>query len=219
VVDRVPRSFDGRQCDVWFQNWGSMLMWFSVIVFAARLATFAVVQSGGPRWLVWICRALEFICIGLVFWRHRRHNLWPTSGAERQLWTIWIGYLAATVAVFFVNHLLYARGILTGGDSAPSYWRELCVYPTAAVLSGVGFFVMGSSYWGRCYGFGLVFFCLGVVMAYRLDWAPLEFGIVWGTILAVIGWRLRSFSAPSERDSGSNLSLPPQKELERLANG
>ena len=216
MIDRLTRTLDRSQYDVEFQNWGSMLMWFSVMVFTAQLATFAVVQAAGPRWLIWICRTLEFACIGLVFWRHRGRNLWPTSIAERQLWTIWIGYLAATVAVFTVIHLLFAHGILTGGDSAPRYGPELCVYPIAAILSGLGFFVMGSSYWGRCYALGVGFFVLGVAMTYRMDWAPFEFGIAWGTTLGVVGWRLRSLSQPTERDSDTNLSLPPKAELERL---
>ena len=67
---------------------------------------------------------------------------------------------------------------------------------------------MGSSYWGRCYALGLGFFGLAVVMTYRLDWAPFEFGVAWGTTLAVIGWRLRSLSQPPDRDLGSELSLP-----------
>ncbi len=210
MLDRLSRTLDRSQYDVEFHNWGSMLMWFSVMVFTAQLATFAVVQTGGPRWLIWLCRALEFFLIGLVFWRHRRRNLWPTSTAERQLWTIWIGYLAATVAVFIVNHLLFARGMLTGGDAAPPRLPELCVYPVAAILAGVAFFVMGSSYWGRCYALGLGFFLLAGAMTFRLDWAPFEFGVAWGTTLAVIGWRLRSLSRPAVSDSEPELSLPPR---------
>jgi serine/threonine-protein kinase len=217
MLDRLSRTLDRSHYDVEFQNWGSMLLWFSVMVFTAQLATFAVVQVGAPRWCIWICRALEFVFIGLVFWRHRRHNLWPTSTAERQLWTIWIGYLAATVAVFTVVHILFARDILSGGVSqaAARYGPELCVYPIAAILSGVGFFVMGSNYWGRCYILGLGFFALAVAMTFSVDWAPFEFGVAWGTTLAVIGWRLRSLSQPVERDLGSELSLPAKRDLER----
>ena len=37
----------------------------------------------------------------------------------------------------------------------------------------------------------------------------LEFGVAWGTTLAVIGWRLRSLSRPAVSDSEPELSLPP----------
>lgn len=210
VIDRLSRTLERSHYDVEFQNWGSMLMWFSAMVFTAQLATFAVVQTGGPRWLVWLCRGLEFFSIGFVFWRHRQRNLLPTNTAERQLWTIWIGYLAATVAMFIVNYLLFARGILTGGEAAPLRWPELCVYPPAAILAGLGFFVMGSSYWGRCYMLGVGFFLLAGTMTFRLDWAPFEFGVAWGTTLAVVGWRLSSLNRPAPSNSEPELSLPPR---------
>jgi serine/threonine protein kinase len=211
VLDRLSRTLDRSQYDVEFQNWGSMLLWFAVVVFVTQLATFGLVHIGAARWPIWLCRATEFILIGAVFWRHRQHNLWPTSIAERQLWTIWIGYLAATLVIFWVNHLLFSQGILTGGSEAPQHWLELCTYPAAAVLSGIGFFVMGSSFWGRCYALGVGFFALAVAMTFRLDWAPFEFGVAWGTTLGVIGWRLRSLSQPAERDIDLELSPPPRR--------
>lgn len=210
MLDRLGRALDRSQYDVEFQNWGSMLLGFAVVVFMTQLATFGLVHSGSPRWSIWICRALEFVLIGAVFWHHRKHNLLPTSVAERQLWTIWIGYLAATVVLFSVNRLLYAHEILAGGSEAPRYWLELCTYPAAAVLSGVGFFFMGSSFWGRCYALGVAFFVLAVAMTFRLDWAPFEFGVAWGTTLGIVGWRLRSLSQPVECDSDSQLSVPPR---------
>jgi serine/threonine protein kinase len=208
MLDRLSRTLDRSQYDVEFQNWGSMLLSFAVVVFVTQLATFGLVHAGAPRWGIWICRATEFLLIGAVFLRHRKSNLWPASSAERQLWTIWIGYLAATLVIFGVNHLLFTHGILEGGPGAPEYWLELCTYPAAAVLSGVGFFVMGSSYWGRCYALGVAFFILAVVMTFRLDWAPFEFGVAWGTTLGVLGWRLRGLGQPAEREI--DLSLPPR---------
>jgi len=208
MLDRLGRALDRSQYDVEFQNWGSMLLWFAVVVLATQLATFGLVHAGTARWPIWACRATEFFLIGAVFWRHRKRNLWPTSVAERQLWTIWIGYLAATLVIFGVNHFLYSRGILTGGSEAPAHWLELCTYPPAAVLSGLGFFFMGSSFWGRCYALGAGFFALAIGMTFRLDWAPFEFGIAWGTTLGVIGWRLRSLGLPAEREMDLELSVP-----------
>ncbi len=205
MLDRLSRTLDRSQYDVEFQNWGSMLLWFAVVVLVTQMATFGLIHAGTARWPIWVCRATEFILIGVVFWRHRKHNLWPTSIAERQLWTIWIGYLSATLVIFGVNHLLYSQGILTGGSEAPMHWLELCTYPAAAVLSGIGFFVMGSSFWGRCYALGVGFFALAVAMTFRLDWAPFEFGVAWGTTLGVIGLRLRGLSQPAERELSSEL--------------
>ena len=54
----------------------------------------------------------------------------------------------------------------------------------AWLLAGLGFFVMGSSYWGRCYMLGIGFFLLAGGMTFRLDWAPFEFGVAWGATLS-----------------------------------
>jgi serine/threonine protein kinase len=211
MLDRLGRALDRSQYDVEFQNWGSMLLWFAAVVFVTQLATFGLMQAGASHWLTKTCRFMEFCLIGVVFWRHRKRNLLPTSVAERQLWTIWIGYIAATLVVFSFNQLLFSHGILAAGPDAPKHWLELCTYPAAAVLSGIGFFFMGSSFWGRCYALGVGFFALAVAMTFRLDWAPFEFGVAWGTTLGVVGWRLRGLSLPAERDLESDLFLPPKQ--------
>jgi serine/threonine protein kinase len=211
MLDRLGRALDRSQYDVEFQNWGSMLLWFAIVVFATQLATFGLMEVGASKWATRTCRVVEFCLIGFVFWHHRKHKLLPTSVAERQLWTIWIGYLAATVAVYTFNLLLYYHGILAAGPEAPMHWLELCTYPAAAVLSGIGFFFMGSSFWGKCYALGVGFFALAVVMTFQLEWAPFEFGVAWGTTLGVVGWRLRSLSLPAERDLDPELSVPPMQ--------
>jgi hypothetical protein len=50
---------------------------------------------------------------------------------------------------------------------------------------------MGSSYWGRCYAFGLAFFALAVLMPLKLELAPLAFGLTWSACLTAIGLHLR----------------------------
>jgi hypothetical protein len=51
---------------------------------------------------------------------------------------------------------------------------------------------MGGNYWGRCYAIGLAFFVIGMVMPLDMQWAPLEFGVLWSTVLVVVGLRLRT---------------------------
>ena len=50
------------------------------------------------------------------------------------------------------------------------------IYPFYAVLTGMAFFVLGSSYWGRLYAVGAGVLRAGVCDVAGSDWATLEFG-------------------------------------------
>ena len=72
-------------------------------------------------------------------------------------------------------------------------YDPLTLYPQLAVLSGLGFLVMGSSYWGGCYLIGASLMALALVFLLpgMLAWAPLIFGFTWGASLLALGRRLR----------------------------
>src|SRR5438067_254604 len=75
----------------------------------------------------------------------------------------------------------------------------------AALLTGMAFFVLGSSHWGWFYAFGLAFFALSLVMPLRLEWATLEFGLLWAAALLVIGLQLRRLGRmPEGRSPGED---------------
>jgi hypothetical protein len=59
----------------------------------------------------------------------------------------------------------------------------------------MGFFAMGSSYWGRCYLFGLAFFGLAALMPHMLTWAPLGLGTFWSLCLIIIARHVRGLAA------------------------
>jgi serine/threonine protein kinase len=213
VLDRLTRTLDRSQYDVEFGSWGTMLLWFGLIVLVGHVATFVLIANDQPRWLLWVERSSQLLLMGLVFWRYRRHQLMPASTAERQLWSIWLGYLVAFTVSAAVYRLLVRLNFLGRGAEGPDHWDELILYPGFAVLSGLGFFVMGSSFWGRCYAVGVAFFALAFVMALHPQWAPIEFGLAWGATLAAIGLRLRRLGreatpAPTEQ--------PPPGSEERL---
>jgi hypothetical protein len=210
VLDRLTRTLDRSQYDVEFGSWGTMLLWFGLIVLLGHVATFVLIANDQPRWLLWIERSSQLLLMGLVFWRYRRHQLLPASMAERQLWSIWLGYLVAFTVSAAVYRLLVRLNFLGRGAEGPDHWDELILYPGFAILSGLGFFVMGSSFWGRCYAVGVAFFALAFVMAIHPPWAPIEFGLAWGATLAAIGVRLRRLGreatpAPADR-------VPPHTE-------
>jgi hypothetical protein len=77
------------------------------------------------------------------------------------------------------------------------------LYPMWSMLSGLGFFAMGGSYWGRCYAFALAFFAVAVLMPLQLHLSPLMFGFLWMAVLAAVGWRLRQLAARSTQERPS----------------
>ena len=165
------------------------------LILAGHVAAFVLIQTGQPRWLHWMNRAAQLLLGVFLFWFYLGRRLLPSGSAERQLWSIWGGYLAAFVAGAGVNRLLIAAGVVGGGPAAPRGWEDLLAYPFSAVLSGLAFIVMGGLYWGRYYAVGLAFFILAALMPLQLGDAPLAFGLLWTACLVGIGLHLRRLGA------------------------
>jgi serine/threonine-protein kinase len=212
LFDRVVRALERSQDDLEFQQWGPMLLCFGVILFVAQTSVAALLAFrpdtrflGETGFLILAVRALQLGLMVLAFWHYRKSALLPRSAAERQLWSIWLGYLAATVIIVLCNFELQRTGRVAS---------ELTLYPVWSVLSGLAFFVMGSSYWGRLYVIGLAFFLMAVLMPFQLEWAPLEFGILWCASLVGIGLHLRHLQ---QRDAPAT-TPKPQQPISMLSN-
>jgi hypothetical protein len=164
-----------------------MLFLFAPIMLLAHAAIFGLgfLEPPYPRAWMRVVHLIEYLLLGLVFWRYGSARLRPASSSERLLRSIWLGYIAASVIIGTINREMQS------GDPGLS---ELAFYPSKAVLAGLAFFAMGGSYWGRCYAFGVAFFALAVAMPLKLQWAPLIFGVVWCAVLARLGLRLRWLS-------------------------
>jgi serine/threonine protein kinase len=205
MIDRLARTLDRSQYSGEFRTWGTMLLWFAVIVLCGHLLTFFLLhQSLRPRYsLAWISRIGQFVLMGLLFVRYRGvRTVFPTSSAERQLWSIWLGYLMAFGMSWLVSLLE-----LTPGDQ----WNELALYPFSAILTGMAFFVMGSNYWGQCYAIGVAFFVLAAVMPLRMGLAPLEFGVLWSIAFTVMGLHLHRKGGDGADESDAEVSQPERK--------
>src|SRR5205807_10248209 len=157
-----------------------------------------LIGAGAPRWLLLTVRLSQFVLIGVLFWSNRGSRLLPTSAPERELWSIWLGYLASYVVNALVVRALLGQGVIARGPGAPDGWEDLILYPFSAVLSGLAFFVMGSNYWGRCYAVGLVFFALALTVTNWLPLAPLAFGVLWAVTLVALGLHLRQLGGQHE---------------------
>jgi hypothetical protein len=115
-----------------------------------------------------------------VFWWYRPRSWVPQTVAERQLWAVVIGYVISCFVVSGVGALLLGRDKL--------YERE--DYPFFAIAAGLAYFVLGSSYWGRCYAFAVGFWALALGMALCMRLAVLEYGLLWTVALVTIGRHL-----------------------------
>jgi serine/threonine protein kinase len=200
VIDRLTRTLERSQHAVEFHSWGRMLLWFSAIVLAGHILMFFLLETDTPPWMHWVTRGGQFLLLGVIFLRHRSGRpVLPTSSAERQLWSIWIGYLGAYIAMVLVSRKAFA---------AESGWNELEMYPYTAILTGIAFFAMGSNFWGHCYTIGLAFFVLATLMPLNLMLAPLELGVLWSGTLAAIGLHLLRLGREAERDRTSTTRGP-----------
>jgi predicted Ser/Thr protein kinase len=184
MMDRLARTLERSHLDVEFYGWANMLQLFALIIVVEQVIMYFLLLHRQPwSWLV-VTRVGQFVAMGVVFWWYRRGRLLPRSQAERQLFSIWIGYLLAC------TFIAEAHRQVNGTERM----FETTLYPLWAVISGLGFFCMGSTYWGWCYAIGLGFMVLSVLMPLRLEWAPLEFGALWALTLSSIGTHLKRIS-------------------------
>jgi serine/threonine protein kinase len=201
VIDRLTRTLDRSQYDIEFGSWGWMMMAFGAIVAVSHVLIDVLIRTNQSGWVIGTSRGVPLVLMALVFWRYRRSRLLPSSQAERQLWTIWIGYLVACAVMALLHRRLLAHDVIARGPGGPEHWHELILYPTQCILSGLAFFVMGSCYWGRCYAIGVAFFALAFLMIFELSWAPIAFGLVWAGAFATIGLHLLRLGAEAVHSS------------------
>jgi hypothetical protein len=205
VFEYLGRTLGRTQYMGEFRTWGNMLLVFAGIVAVEHTLLFTLMEARlEPGVVFLLVRVLQFALMGVIFWRNRSRQLLPASTAERQLWSIWIGYLIGCVAV-----VLAGRQIIPDADV---YRTRL--YVLWSLLAGLAFFGMGGSYWGHCYAFGLAFFGLAVVLPKVWpEVAPLGFGGMWAVSLVSMGLHLRRLAAEAEAEAASERrSLPPPTE-------
>lgn len=181
VTGRLASALQRSQYDVQFGGYSNLLYGIAVVVLVDQFFAAWVLWTRQPIFLLPLAHLAQVIAIGLLFWKFRPGGLLPKNPAERQMWSVWAGYIV-TCTVLGISHQLMA-----GGDIDAEYK----LYPALAAASGFAFCCLGSTYWGQCYVIGILFFVLALVMVASLPWAPIEFGAVWAVILIVVARRLR----------------------------
>ena len=210
MIDRLAHMLERDTHTADFSAWSSMVFLMAVGVGLEHCAVFALVWMELPNFLVILAHGLLFVFLGGLFYYNRGSRLMPTSAAERELWTIWIGYFATYFIIVIITRLLIHFEVVQANPSwhARAYFRELLPYPFISMVSGLAFFIMGANYWGRCYAIGAAFFIAAALMPVHLTLAPLIFGVLWAITLLMLGMHLRSQAAKS--GSGGGSALPSQ---------
>ena len=134
-----------------------------------------------------VCQVVKVALLGLIFWRQTRGRRPTRSTTAERTWSVWVGYLITCALIAALGWSIFPREQMYG----------MTEYPFFAVTTGLVFFVLGSSYWGGCYGFAAAFFALSWLMLMDCRWAALEFGLLWAVALVILGARLRSLAGQS----------------------
>jgi serine/threonine protein kinase len=207
MIDRLAHVLERDRGTADFATWSSMVLVMAVVVGLEHLLVFGLVLTGQPGYFITLARFLQFVLLGYLFWRNRGSRLLPTSAAERELWTIWIGYFTVYFFIVIVTRLLIHFDVVKASEHwhAAPYLRELFPYPFIGLVSGLAFFIMGANYWGRCYALGAVFFIIAPLMTLQLEFAPLIFGVTWSIALLTMGLHLRTQSRQAAA------TLPPSE--------
>src|SRR5262249_34421821 len=148
MLDYLGRTLERSQFDVEFRRYGNVLLWFAGIVGSLHVVKHVAIVAHEPMPVIVLLHVLQFALMLLVLWRYRREGLLPTTTAERQLWSVWIGYVVSCVLLSFEAVALFGEDWAYRG----------ALYPFFSVLTGMAFFILGASYWGWCYALALAFF-------------------------------------------------------------
>jgi hypothetical protein len=191
LLGRLAAALDRSHYDVQFAAWGSMLLGFGAVIGLGHLATTAVLIAKPSEQSVPLVTAIHLAMLATLlglFWWKRPEGLMPRTAAERQLWCVLGGFVAACALMGLTDRLMASAG-------RPH--EPLRMYPPFAVVSGLTFLVLGSSYWGTCFLFALGFWALALVLPAYLELGPAGFGLMWTAALLTIGLRLRRLGARS----------------------
>ena len=203
VMARLARTLERDLIGGEFHSYATMLMLFAGIIFVQSATMFFLLRANAPHGWLTFTRFSEFPVLALVFVRFRGSNLLPRSPSERNLWSIWLGYLIAASVMTGVDWQMFG----------PEKMYRYAVYAHHTIAAGLAFFIMGGVFWGRFYSLGATFFILAMLMPIWPDLAPLAFGGAWVVSLGLIARHLRRLetaSGPGEK-TGQVGGLPTRQ--------
>jgi serine/threonine-protein kinase len=154
--------------------WSVALLWQATLSLPAHLSVYALLWLGCPAPVFWLWLLM---LVPLAEWgpyvvprKGRRYD-----PREREIMLLWLSVCAAKAILFGLNCPL------VGPVRPDDVYR---FFPASMAVSGLMLCLEGRLYWGRLYVFGLLDFLAAVVLAARLDLAPLLFA-VWNSVVLV----------------------------------
>lgn len=181
-VDKLLHTLEHSRDDVEIATWSKILSLFAWIVPIPEIVLWLFGHFKLANPFVWGTRfrILEFLILGGILWYYRASWWPPRTQATRHMLSQWIAFVVAC-------HLIAYVGIMTHGMTLSRFFDT---YPYFAILSGVLWFTLGSNFWGYCYGFGVAFFVAATMMPLNMEYAPLEFAVLWLVTLRLTANRL-----------------------------
>jgi hypothetical protein len=176
-------------------------VWFGAAILLANVANYVLVRTDSSALSVWAVHGAASAAMVLVLWWYMLRRIRHLPLTERHSLVVAAGkiivYLPVMLAYVPFSDTVSAR-------------VALGIYPPLCALSGLAFFVLGSTNWSRFFPVGLMMMVLTPVMAWWPEESPLLYG---GTIAAVMWcW------AYSKRDGFGYKSEVPSRLEQRRGN-
>ena len=165
-ITKVPPDFPGY---VW-----SVKVWFGVIMIACQaLIQLAVLRN----WPIWSCWLAYFAAWGGSLWAlqltmAKKFTRLPST--EQNSVMIAVGLVIA--------HILFSFAVMPWAGPAA---LALPLYPAVTAMTGLSFFTIGATHWGRFYWYGLGMMLLTPVTATFPRFAPTLYAIAFAAVM----WR------------------------------
>jgi serine/threonine protein kinase len=159
-----------------------LLLAIAPLPFVLHLLPFLLLRGtpAYPLACAGVSMGLVALLLVIFIWITRPGSVFIWPALAQQLMPVRVAHCLGMAMSLVVCRLLLPDGP----------WA-LAAYPVWTVLTATLFFSMGGALWGRLYLAGLGLFALAFVMPWRLEWAPVEFGLVLSALITLIGFRFR----------------------------
>jgi hypothetical protein len=181
-----------------FRGIGVALVLYALLIFATNAAAFALLRYGAAESLVWAAVFASYLPLFVILALKADPTV-RSPAAVRLMWSLWGGHALATLAV-----LVPARVLLH-----PDYKAAfLAAYPAIAALTGLGFIVMGSVFWGGQYVLGVLWLILAAAMPAFPEYGPLAYAVLMGAGNLVMGAQVRKMAATTDTPGSRPVDFP-----------
>lgn len=184
--------------------WGFLACYTSCLAIAQVLL---LMGRGEP--LIWLLVCGGAAPLFLILRTDDSPGILPANPSERILWSIWLGVVIST------NGLCVAMRL--GHDDFVTAFHQ--AFAVAPFLTGLGFFIMGGSFWIRNCFWGLGWMALGILMPVVVPepWSLTVYAAYTALAVANIAILQHRLARQAKGDSEPGYGAPPPPETEAAA--